>query len=102
MDPPSKHAVDLSFDRLVLLHALNSDEKLTPLGYHLSHLPMHPQTGKMILLGAVFSVVDPVFSIAASLSYKDPFVMPLGKEHVVDNLRKSLAGGSKSDHWVSI
>ncbi|XP_035705883.1 ATP-dependent DNA/RNA helicase DHX36 isoform X2 [Folsomia candida] len=100
LDPPSKHAVDLSFDRLVLLHALNSDEKLTPLGYHLSHLPMHPQTGKMILLGAVFSVVDPVFSIAASLSYKDPFVMPLGKEHVVDNLRKSLAGGSKSDHWA--
>lgn len=100
LDPPDRIHVDLSYERLVLLHALDEEENLTPLGYHLSHLPMHPQTGKMILLGAVFSVVDPVFSIAASLSFKDPFVMPLGKEHLVDRVRRSFAGASKSDHWV--
>ena len=45
-------------------------EQLTPLGFHLAQLPMDPQTGKMILLGAIFGCLDPVLSVAASLSFK--------------------------------
>lgn len=65
------------FKLLKDLNALDDDEYLTPLGYHLAKLPMDPQTGKMILMGALFSVVDPVFSVAASLSFKDAFAVPL-------------------------
>lgn len=59
------------------LNALDPDENLTPLGYHLAKLPMDPQTGKMILMGALFCVVDPIFSVAASLSFKDAFTVPI-------------------------
>ena len=75
-------------------------ELLTPLGYHLAQLPMDPQTGKMILLGAIFSCLDPVLSVAASLSFKDAFVTPLGKEKEVDRVRRVLAENTKSDHLM--
>lgn len=57
--------------------ALDDNENLTPLGYHLAKLPLDPQTGKMILMGAIFSCVDPILSVAASLSFKDAFVIPM-------------------------
>jgi HrpA-like helicases len=59
------------------LNAVDADENLTPLGFHLARLPLDPQTGKMILMGALFSCVDPIFSVAASLSFKDAFLVPL-------------------------
>ena len=57
MDPPSAEAIILSLDLLRGLGAISKtgDEQLTHLGFHLSHLPMDPQTGKMILFGAIFS-----------------------------------------------
>lgn len=69
-------------------------------GYHLARLPMSPQMGKMLLLGAVFSCLDPVLSIAASLDFKDAFQMPLGKDNLVDKRKMELANGHKSDHLV--
>lgn len=59
------------------MNALDSSENLTPLGYHLGKLPVDPQTGKMLLMGALFSCIDPVCSVAASLSFKDAFMIPL-------------------------
>ena len=59
------------------LNALDNEEHLTPLGFHLAQLPMDPQMGKMILMGAIFSCLDPILSIAASLSFKDAFTIPL-------------------------
>ncbi len=82
MDPPDPKAVRLSLELLRQINALDDtdgSEILTPLGFHLAQLPMDPQTGKMILLGAIFSCLDPVLSVAASLSFKDAFVIPLGK-----------------------
>lgn len=65
------------FQLLQVLNALDDEENLTPLGFHLAQLPMDPQLGKMILLAALFRCLDPVLSIAASLSFKDPFILPL-------------------------
>lgn len=58
-------------------NALDKQEELTPLGVHLARLPVEPHIGKMILFGALFCCLDPVLTIAASLSFKDPFVIPL-------------------------
>ena len=49
-------------------------ETITPLGEVLSRLPVDISIGKMLVLGAVFRVVDPVLSIAAALSVQSPFV----------------------------
>lgn len=45
MDPPDPQAIVLSLDLLRQLNALDENENLTPLGYHLAHLPLDPRTG---------------------------------------------------------
>ena len=59
--------------------ALDREENLQPMGYHLARMPVEPHTGKMILFGAMFCCLDPILTIAASLSFKDPFTIPLVK-----------------------
>ncbi|PNF38309.1 ATP-dependent RNA helicase DHX36 [Cryptotermes secundus] len=100
MNPPDPRAVELSIKLLENLNALDADENLTPLGFHLARLPLDPQTGKMILMGALFSCVDPIFSVAASLSFKDAFHVPLGREEEVNQKKLCLSKGLKSDHLV--
>ena len=98
MESPAEESVRLSLTKLTSLKALDCMENLTPLGYHLAQLPVEPQIGKMLLFGAIFSCIDPILTIAASLSFKDPFVVPLGKEKEADFERKRLARGIRSDH----
>ena len=62
---------------VILQNALDGNEELTPLGYHLAALPVSPRIGKMILFGAIFSCLDPVLTVASVLGFKDPFVFPL-------------------------
>uniref|UniRef100_A0A803TTD1 RNA helicase n=1 Tax=Anolis carolinensis TaxID=28377 RepID=A0A803TTD1_ANOCA len=102
MDPPSSDMVLLAIKHLMQLNALDRQEELTPLGVHLARLPVEPHIGKMILFGALFCCLDPVLTIAASLSFKDPFVIPLGKEKVADARRKELSKNSKSDHLTVV
>ncbi|XP_056420970.1 ATP-dependent DNA/RNA helicase DHX36 [Hyla sarda] len=98
MDSPTREAIILAITHLMEMNALNKREELTPLGFHLARLPVEPHIGKMILFGALFCCLDPVLTIAASLSFKDPFVIPLGKEKLADAKRKELSKNTKSDH----
>ncbi|KAL6449085.1 hypothetical protein ACFW04_000652 [Cataglyphis niger] len=98
MDPPDLKAIDLSLDLLRTLNALDKEEHLTPLGYHLAHLPLDPRTGKMILWAALFSCIEPIFAIAASLTFKDAFYCPLGKEEEANKKKLELSMGEYSDH----
>lgn len=98
MDPPTREAIILAITHLTELNALDKREELTPLGFHLARLPVEPHIGKMILFGALFCCLDPVLTIAASLSFKDPFIIPLGKEKLADVKRKELSQNTKSDH----
>lgn len=52
----------------------------------------------MILMGAVFQCLDPILTIAAGLSYKDPFLLPIDKKDQADMVKKRLSGKSHSDH----
>ena len=102
LDPPKDKTVMLSMDLLSTINAVVSNDgglkELTPLGFHLAKLPVDPFVGKMLLLGAIFCCLDPVLSIAASLSFKEPFVIPLGKEEAADDKRGELANNTMSDH----
>lgn len=100
MNPPTQEALDLSVDLLKRLNALDDDEYLTPLGYHLAKLPVAPQIGKMLLFGAIFSCLNPILNIAVSLDFKDAFQIPLGKEKLADSKRRELGIGTLSDHIV--
>ncbi|XP_043506605.1 ATP-dependent DNA/RNA helicase DHX36 isoform X2 [Frieseomelitta varia] len=98
MSPPNMKAIDLSLDLLRTLNALDDEEHLTPLGYHLAQLPLDPRTGKMIIWAALFSCVEPVFAIAASLNFKDAFYCPLGKEEEARKKKLELNMNQFSDH----
>ncbi|XP_014222237.1 ATP-dependent RNA helicase DHX36 [Trichogramma pretiosum] len=98
MDPPEAKAIDLSLKLLRELNALDEKENLTPLGYHLARLPLDPRTGKMIIWAAMFSCIDPVFSIAASLSFKDAFYCPMNKEEEARKKKLELGQNQYSDH----
>lgn len=102
MDPPSDKAIELAITHLVDLNALDRNEELTPLGFHLARMPVEPHIGKMILFGALLGCLDPVLTIAASLSFKDPFFIPLGKEKIADQRRKMLSQNSRSDHLTIV
>jgi ATP-dependent RNA helicase DHX36 len=100
MDPPDGAAVNQALNLLLGIGALTPDEDLTPLGEHLAALPLPPPVGKLLLMGAAFDCLEPILSIAASLSFRSPFVMPLTKRSEADAARVALAGEHISDHWA--
>uniref|UniRef100_A0A182PCL5 ATP-dependent RNA helicase DHX36 n=1 Tax=Anopheles epiroticus TaxID=199890 RepID=A0A182PCL5_9DIPT len=98
LDKPKDDIIESSLELLNRLNAIDDEQKLTPLGFHLARLPMDPRTGKMILLASIFSCLDPITSIAASLTFKTAFYRPLGKEKEVDRIKRRFAQDSASDH----
>ncbi|KAL3274035.1 hypothetical protein HHI36_015454 [Cryptolaemus montrouzieri] len=106
MASPDPGIVSASLELLKRLEALDENESLTPLGYHLAKLPMNPQIGKMLLFGALFNCLEPILNIAVTLDFKDPFLLPLGKEKEADRKRREFAGLCQSDHifmdkWIN-
>lgn len=51
-------------------------------GHKLSVLPVEPKLGKMLILGAIFNCIDPIMTVVAGLSVRDPFLMPFDKKDV--------------------
>ncbi|WAR00710.1 DHX57-like protein [Mya arenaria] len=100
-EPPDNEAIDSAVKRLEVLGALNESGELTPLGYHLGTLPVDVRIGKLMLLGAIFRCLDPALTIAASLSFKSPFVTPFGKKHEADEKKLEFAAGN-SDHLTML
>ncbi|KAK5641598.1 hypothetical protein RI129_010145 [Pyrocoelia pectoralis] len=100
IDSPNADAIDVSLNLLQSINALDENENLTPLGYHLAKLPIAPQMGKMIIFGVLFSCLDPVLSVAASLDFKDPFLLALGMDAQVHERKKELSNGWYSDHLL--
>ncbi|XP_072169908.1 ATP-dependent DNA/RNA helicase DHX36-like [Diadema setosum] len=100
LQPPDMRAVTLAISSLKQMNALDEEENLTALGHHLSRLPVAPRIGKMMLFGAMFCCLDPILTIATSLSWKDPFIIPLGKEKLADARRKELSNNTRSDHLM--
>ncbi|KAH0534883.1 ATP-dependent DNA/RNA helicase DHX36 [Cotesia glomerata] len=98
IDPPDDKAIKIALNLLRNLNAIDDKENLTPLGYHLARLPLDPRTGKMVLWASMFSCVEPVFAIAASLSFKDAFYCPLNKEQEANDAKKKLGLEQFSDH----
>ncbi|MCO5602446.1 hypothetical protein L7F22_056578 [Adiantum nelumboides] len=67
-------------------------------GIHLANLPVDPRIGKMLIFGAIFSCLDPVLSIAAGLTVRDPFVLPVEKKEIAEAARHKFGRDICSDH----
>lgn len=76
--PPSPQNIQSALTVLHDIGAIRIDsntgsEYLSPLGRHLAKLPVNVRLGKMLLLASLFNCIDPVLTIAASLSSQSPF-----------------------------
>ncbi|KAH9329485.1 hypothetical protein KI387_001593 [Taxus chinensis] len=98
LQPPEILAVQNAINLLETIGALDEREELTALGRHLSTLPVDPKVGKMLLMGVVFQCLEPALTIAAALSYRDPFVLPIDKKEEADKAKRAFAEYSYSDH----
>ncbi|XP_028396420.1 ATP-dependent DNA/RNA helicase DHX36-like [Dendronephthya gigantea] len=98
LEPPAIGTIQQAIATLMQLDAFDSNENLTPLGHHLARLPVHPRIGKIILFGAIMSCLDPVLTIASSMGYRDPYVVPLNMERQADESRRRFSQGTQSDH----
>uniref|UniRef100_A0A8C5PP75 Putative ATP-dependent RNA helicase DHX57 n=1 Tax=Leptobrachium leishanense TaxID=445787 RepID=A0A8C5PP75_9ANUR len=97
IEPPWMESLQASKLRLQDLGALTSEEKLTPLGYHLASLPVDVRIGKLMLFGAIFRCLDPALTIAGSLAFKSPFVCPWDKKEDANKKKQEFAIAG-SDH----
>ncbi|XP_076442712.1 putative ATP-dependent RNA helicase DHX57 [Babylonia areolata] len=94
VEPPDVEAMDKAMQRLQDVGALDDEENLTALGYHLGTLPVDVRIGKLMVFGAIFRCLDSALTLAASLSFKSPFVSPFGKKTEADEKRKEFAVGN--------
>ncbi|XP_053610494.1 ATP-dependent DNA/RNA helicase DHX36-like [Plodia interpunctella] len=97
-DAPDLSTVQRAVNHLQKLGALDDKETLTPLGWHLARLPVHPAAGKLLILGTLLGCLDRAASVAAVWSFKDPFLMVIGQTDLVEDAKKNMALGEPSDH----
>ncbi|KAJ9475751.1 hypothetical protein PHBOTO_005852 [Pseudozyma hubeiensis] len=77
IEPPAPERVLAAMEKLKMVGALDIYKNLTSLGRVLLQLPVDAPMGKMCLYGAFFRCLDPVLSLAAILTSRDPFMAPM-------------------------
>lgn len=73
IEPPPPASLETAIRYLRDQGALDSSEALTPIGSLLAQLPVDVVIGKMLILGSMFHLAEPVLTIAAALSVQSPF-----------------------------
>ncbi|XP_075394093.1 putative ATP-dependent RNA helicase DHX34 isoform X2 [Tenrec ecaudatus] len=73
IEPPPPASLETAILYLRDQGALDSTEALTPIGSLLAQLPVDVVIGKMLILGSVLQLAEPVLTIAAALSVQSPF-----------------------------
>ncbi|KAH9794928.1 DExH-box ATP-dependent RNA helicase DExH5 [Citrus sinensis] len=101
LQSPELLAVQNAIEYLKIIGALDQNEELTVLGQYLAMLPMEPKLGKMLILGAIFNCLEPVLTIVAGLSVRDPFLAPMDKKDLAE-AAKSQFSHDYSDHLALV
>ncbi|XP_066567383.1 3'-5' RNA helicase YTHDC2 [Amia ocellicauda] len=101
-EPPPALIVKNAVQMLKTIDAMDHWEDLTELGYHLADLPVEPHLGKMVLCAVVLKCLDPILTIACTLAYRDPFVLPVqaAQKRAAMLCRKRFSAGTFSDHMA--
>jgi ATP-dependent helicase HrpA len=90
INPPGERAVRAGYDLLMQLGALNDRQQLTPLGRKLSHLPVDPTVGRMLLEANREGCVREVLVIASGLSIQDPRERPMDVAKEADEMHRKF------------
>ncbi|XP_043700899.1 DExH-box ATP-dependent RNA helicase DExH3 [Telopea speciosissima] len=102
LQPPESLAVQNAVDFLKMIGALDEKENLTNLGEFLAMLPVDPKLGKMLIMGAIFRCFDPILTIVAGLSVRDPFLLPQDKKDLAGTAKSRFSAKDYSDHMALV
>ena len=72
LEPPGDKMIRSGVRSLHELGALDKNEKLTQIGRRLTHFPLDPQFGRMLLAAEQFQCLDEALTIVSALSIQDP------------------------------
>ena len=105
LTPPDENALDLAVQELKDLKAMaivnNSEEIVTPLGKHLTHMPCDPRLGKMLVYASLLGCLDPMLTIASAMSGRPLFYSPKDNREDAEKKKRAFAVG-KSDHLAVV
>ncbi|CAL1369813.1 unnamed protein product [Linum trigynum] len=102
LQAPEALSVQNAVEYLKVIGALDEKENLTVLGQQLSVLPVEPKLGKMLILGAIFKCLDPIMTVVAGLSVREPFLMPFDKKDLAESAKAQFAANEYSDHLTLV
>ncbi|CAA6665449.1 unnamed protein product [Spirodela intermedia] len=102
LQSPESLSVQNAVEYLKIIGALDEKEELSVLGRLLSMLPVEPKLGKMLILGAIFNCLDPILTIVAGLSVRDPFLMPFDKKDLAESAKSQFSCRDYSDHLALV
>uniref|UniRef100_A0A1D1YGD6 RNA helicase n=1 Tax=Anthurium amnicola TaxID=1678845 RepID=A0A1D1YGD6_9ARAE len=102
LQSPELLSVQNAVEYLKVIGALDEREELTVLGRFLSMLPVEPKLGKMLIFGAIFNCLDPVLTVVAGLSVRDPFLMPFDKKDLAESAKSQFSCRDYSDHLALV
>lgn len=107
IEPPSPMQLQDAIATLVEIKAVLPEASLplTPLGYHLARLPMDVRLGKMLITACMLGCVEPVLTIAAALSGRNPLVAPVDCREQAQGAHQRLiveVPGAPSDHLAIV
>ncbi|CAH1431364.1 unnamed protein product [Lactuca virosa] len=101
LQSPELLAVQNAIEYLKIIGALDENEDLTVLGRYLTMLPVEPKLGKMLILGAILNCLDPILTVVAGLSVRDPFLAPLDKKELAEAVKAQFSQ-DHSDHFALV
>ncbi|XP_028756382.1 DExH-box ATP-dependent RNA helicase DExH3-like [Neltuma alba] len=102
LQAPEPRAVQNAINFLKMIGALDEKENLSNLGRFLSMLPVDPKLGKMLIVGAIFRCFDPILTIVAGLSVRDPFLLPQDKKDLAGTAKSRFSAKDYSDHMALV
>lgn len=73
LDRPADDAIELAFQLLAMLGAVDAQRRLTELGNQMVQLPAHPRLARLLIAGAEHDVLAESALAAALLSERSPF-----------------------------
>uniref|UniRef100_A0A8C5MUR3 DExH-box helicase 34 n=1 Tax=Leptobrachium leishanense TaxID=445787 RepID=A0A8C5MUR3_9ANUR len=94
IEQPPMSSIETAINYLRDQGALDTNEELTPIGKLLAKLPVDVVIGKMLILGSLFRLLEPVLTIAAALSVQSPLLRSATNNPECATARKPL----ESDH----
>jgi ATP-dependent helicase HrpA len=107
LEAPPRRAIADGYDLLGELGAVDEAQALTPIGRHLSRLPLDPRVGRMILEARERQALSEVLVIAAALSGQDVRDRPQdaaqaadAKHKPFDDERSEFVGLLKLWQWL--